>query len=149
MSKYLKKNFGVITSLVLTVVLLPAILLAQKATMHVSITGMRNEQGKILVTVFNSSKGFPASLSNAYSRQQLVIKNKKAWFDLELPPGDYALAVLHDENGNMQMDKKAFGLPKEGYGFSQNVMGTFGPPSFNKAAVHFPAQKSIEIRMKY
>jgi uncharacterized protein (DUF2141 family) len=122
---------------------------AQKNKLHIVLTGFRNDKGKLLLSIFNADKGFPASDKNAYGKHQQVIKNGKVIFDLELPDGEYAIAVLHDENGNMKMDTKAFGLPKEGYGFSQNVMGTFGPPSFKKAAVHFPQQKEIEIRMKY
>ena len=122
---------------------------AQKNKLHIVITGFRNDRGKLLLSIFNADKGFPTSEKDAYGKHQQVVKNGKAVVDLELPEGEYAIAVLHDENGNLKMDTRAFGLPKEGYGFSQNVMGTFGPPSFKKAAVHFPQQKEIEIRIKY
>ena len=124
-------------------------LAAQNSKLHIVLTGFRNEKGKALISIFNADKGFPTSEKDAFGKHQQTIRNGQAIFDLELPEGEYAIAVLHDENNNLKMDTKAFGLPKEGYGFSQNVMGTFGPPSFKKAAVQFPRQKEIEIRMKY
>lgn len=54
-----------------------------------------------------------------------------------LPEGDYAVAVYQDMNGNRQLDRW-FGLvPREPYGFSNDV-GRFGPPSFNSATVSIP-----------
>ncbi|MFM7430954.1 MAG: DUF2141 domain-containing protein [Flammeovirgaceae bacterium] len=40
------------------------------------------------------------------------------------------------------------GIPKEGYGFSNNVMGTMGPPSFEKAKFKLSGEKVV-IRMRY
>ena len=49
-----------------------------------------------------------------------------------LPRGDYALAVIHDENGNARLDTIA-GIPREGFGFSRNPPIRFGPPRFAAA----------------
>ena len=56
-----------------------------------------------------------------------------------LPPGRYAIAIYHDENGNGVMDKNFIGIPSEGFGFSRNARGFAGPPSFNAAAVEIGA----------
>jgi uncharacterized protein (DUF2141 family) len=37
-----------------------------------------------------------------------------------LPPGQYAVQVMHDENDNGKFDTNFVGLPIEGYGFSNN-----------------------------
>jgi len=64
--------------------------------------------------------------------------------------GNYAVSVLHDENQNKDLDTNMLGIPKEGYGFSNNVTGVIGPPSFRKARFHVPARgSSITINMKY
>jgi uncharacterized protein (DUF2141 family) len=68
-----------------------------------------------------------------------------------LRDGDYAIALLHDENGNDEMDKSG-GLikkPKEDFGFSNNAMGSFGPPSFEKAKFSVKGRTQISMRMKY
>ncbi len=66
-----------------------------------------------------------------------------------VPAGDYALAVLHDENGNSKADR-LLGIPREGVGFSGNPALMFGPPSFAAARFHVsgPAMTQ-EIRIKY
>ena len=66
-----------------------------------------------------------------------------------LPTGDYALALIHDENANARLDTLA-GIPREGFGFSRNPPIRFGAPRF--AAARFTltgdAQKQ-QIRMRY
>ena len=54
-------------------------------------------------------------------------------FDL-LIDKNYAIAAYHDVNNNEALDKNFFGIPKEGYGFSNNARGIFGSPSFEQAA---------------
>jgi uncharacterized protein (DUF2141 family) len=54
----------------------------------------------------------------------------------DLAPGSYAVSVIHDVNGNGDIDFNMFGVPTEGYGFSNGAHGTLGPPSFDAAAVH-------------
>ena len=55
-----------------------------------------------------------------------------------LPAGRFAIAVFHDGNGNGELDTDILGIPKEGYGFSRNTKGSFGPPRFADAAVEVP-----------
>lgn len=57
----------------------------------------------------------------------------------DLPEGRYAIKAFHDVNSSGNMDFNWAGLPKEPYGFSNNVMGTMGPPKFEQAA--FPVTK--------
>ena len=40
---------------------------------------------------------------------------------------------IHDENMNGKLDANAPGIPKEGYGFSNDVKALFGAPSFSAA----------------
>ena len=67
----------------------------------------------------------------------------------DLPPGEYAIKALHDINDNKDMDYTMIGMPKEPYGFSNNVMGTFGPPDFEDAKVEVkPGSNTVRFRMK-
>lgn len=66
-----------------------------------------------------------------------------------LPTGDYALAVMHDENGNARLDTFAK-VPREGFGFSRNPAIRFGPPSFAKARFAVAAgDNRQDVRIKY
>lgn len=57
----------------------------------------------------------------------------------DVPEGDYAVSVLHDLNDNKKMDENLVGIPKEGFGFSNDAMGAFGPPTFRQC--EFPVKK--------
>jgi uncharacterized protein (DUF2141 family) len=56
---------------------------------------------------------------------------------------------MHDSNENGKLDSNFFGVPKEGFGFSNDAMGSCGPPSFAKARVNLSADKMISIILKY
>lgn len=65
-------------------------------------------------------------------------------------PGVYAIALYHDENGNEKFDRSGLGLPKEGWGFTNNPHTFFGLPSFS--AVRLNVHKTglaTQITMKY
>ncbi len=67
----------------------------------------------------------------------------------QLVPGTYAVKVFHDENNNNELDVNWMGIPKEPYGFSNDAMGTFGPPSFQQAAFEVkPGTNTTRLRMK-
>ena len=62
---------------------------------------------------------------------------------------DYAVAVIHDENGNAKLDTFA-GIPKEGFGFSRNPAIGFGPPRFAAARFTLDGDGGAErIRLRY
>ena len=47
-----------------------------------------------------------------------------------LSPGNYAIAVLHDENNDRQANRNFLGLPTEGFGFSRNPAIGVSAPGF-------------------
>lgn len=119
-------------------------------TIQLQILGCRNNKGHLLVSLFDQSAGFPAKTEKAVKRISLPIVNGHAgWVINGLPAGKYAVAVLHDENDDQKMNTSFVGLPKEGYGFSNNVMGAMGPPSFDKAAFAVTEDLSVVINIRY
>lgn len=48
-------------------------------------------------------------------------------------PGDYALAVIYDENMDGELDRNGLGVPTERYGFSNGARARFGPPDWSDA----------------
>ncbi len=57
----------------------------------------------------------------------------------DLPAGDYAVKVMHDENGNGKLDTNMLGMPLEGYGFS-NDPKVMRKPTFEEARFALPAE---------
>jgi len=67
----------------------------------------------------------------------------------DLPSGNYAIALIHDENSNNKLDT-TFGIPREGFGFSRNPAIHFGPPSFSAAEFAVKTGEiSQSVKMKY
>ncbi len=66
-----------------------------------------------------------------------------------LAPGKYAVQYYHDENLNGSLDKSRLGIPTEGYGFSNNAYGMFGPKPFRDWLFVFPENRSLSLEIKY
>ena len=101
----------------------------------VHIDGFRNAKGDAGVTVFTSSDGWPEHNDKALQHGAYPIRDGKATAELQLPPGRYGVAAIHDENSNHKLDRNMFGIPKEGFGFVNNPKVTLSAPSFDKAAI--------------
>lgn len=69
--------------------------------------------------------------------QPIQIELEKSLF----PSNELAIAVYQDSNSNNQLDKNAFGIPQEAYGFSNNPKRGFGPPKYAEVAVPITAEK--------
>ncbi|OSZ79751.1 hypothetical protein CAP36_00350 [Chitinophagaceae bacterium IBVUCB2] len=119
------------------------------AGIKVNITNLRSNKGHVLISLFKDGEGYPDKPEKAFKKAKLAIINKNATLLFEgLPAGTYAIAILHDENDDAKMNTNMLGLPKEGYGFSNNVMGAFGPPAYNKASFKFTANAVITTQIK-
>lgn len=103
---------------------------------HVKILDIRNSKGTIACALFSAPDGFPTEyLKSATNIMVIKVKKAQARCDFEdIPHGTYALAVIHDENMNGKLDTNALGIPKEGYGFSNDAKGVIGAPSFSAAS---------------
>jgi len=65
-------------------------------------------------------------------------------------PGIYGLAVYHDADADRSFDRNGIGLPKEGYGFSNNPPVIFGLPSFSKVRLAVPrTDLRTTVRLRY
>ena len=64
-----------------------------------------------------------------------------------LPEGRLALSLYHDANGNGRLDMTGTGLPTEPYGFSNNAVGSYGPPTFEQSALTPVAGTPIKVRL--
>lgn len=120
--------------------------------LKVTISGFHNNKGAVLVSLFKDVNGFPDDAAKAYGKEKAYLVNNTASIIFKtVPPGNYAIAILHDENNNQKLDKNILGIPKEGFGFSNNASAPFGPPSFNKASFIHTTNKptDLQIKIKY
>jgi uncharacterized protein (DUF2141 family) len=67
-----------------------------------------------------------------------------------LPAGRYAVQAFLDENGNGEVDRALFGIPKEGVGFSNDAKIRLGPPKFAEAVFAFDGNaRTIRLNLRY
>lgn len=118
----------------------------------VVITNIRSADGEILISLYDKAEGFPkdrnAIIRNAAIPAELSGQVTTVFDDLLY--GDYAIAVLHDEDLSQDMTFGAFHLPKEGYCFSNNVKVRFKPPKFKKTKFTLDGDNVTQtLRMRY
>jgi uncharacterized protein (DUF2141 family) len=117
------------------------------------VDGFRNPRGNLGTVVFKSPEGWPESLTKATRGGPAPIDNTTrtalaVWPDL--PPGNYAVAAIHDENSNAHLDRNFLGIPKEGFGFANNPHVSVGTPPFRAAIVHVACPVTdIAIHLQY
>jgi uncharacterized protein (DUF2141 family) len=119
-----------------------------RAALIVMVTGLRSQKGQVKIAVFNSPEKWRAE-QPVYSLTINVDGPSVTSIINDVPEGYYAIAVLHDENSNGEMDKNILGMPLEPYGFSNNVRITLGPPKWEnlKFGVKAPMTEiSMEVR---
>ena len=118
-------------------------------SIDVSLTGLRNTKGQLLVCLTTNAKAFPDCSKDKASVKMAVKASDAAHFKIAAPAaGTYAIAVVHDENSNNKMDLAIF-LPREGFGFSRNPTITVGAPSFKSASFAVAGDMRQSIKMKY
>jgi uncharacterized protein (DUF2141 family) len=106
------------------------------SSLQLHITEASNDQGMIRVLIFSQASGFPDNPAKAVKSYSVPPKKGAVSIAVPgLPPGSYAIAVIHDKDGNGKLSTNAVGYPSERYGFSNNPKVYFGPPSFDKAAI--------------
>ena len=140
------------TTLVLAT--LPPITFAQSPSSGISveIPNIENSTGNIACGIFESPEGFP---DNFLASARAIIIRKIQQTDAQcefsaLSPGTYAIAVIHDEDMNGELDTNWLGVPKEGYGFSNTTTDEFGAPAFSAASFQYDGQHiDLTIRLNY
>ena len=109
-------------------------------TLTIEIEELENNNGQVILEFTNENgekiTGWKQPIDN--KKSTLVISNLK--------PGNYAFKYFHDENNNEVLDVRGIGIPKEGFGFSNNAKATFGPPSLKKTI--FTVKGDLKVKCK-
>jgi uncharacterized protein (DUF2141 family) len=124
-----------------------------KTTIIVNVTGLRNAKGKVDALLFVSPNGFPEDDSKAFDKDEVSIDPETMSAQIvfkDVPRGSAAVTVLHDENMNRKIDKNFLGIPKEGYGTSNNPRKAMHNPRWSEAS--FPVDRPeviVPIKLIY
>ncbi len=120
------------------------------ATLEITFTGIRNNLGLIVIGINDSPKGWPRKPMMDSHRKKTGLQNGSLTVKIEdIKYGIYAVSVLDDENSNLKMDK-LLRMPREGYGFSNDVKMRMSAPNFEDCSFKIDkASQKISIEMKY
>lgn len=99
----------------------------------VTIQNIKSQDGLMRIALFNSETSFNASQNWVKADSYALSGNILTIEWTGLAAGDYAISVYHDKNGNNKLDKNLFGIPQEGFAFSNNAMGIASAPSYSQA----------------
>ena len=120
-------------------------------TLKVSITGLRNNKGSVIMGFYNNDKAFEdeTPLFTKLESKASTVNHVLTLNYTGIKPGTYGIVLLDDENNNNKMD---FGwiLPEEGYGFSNYWHTSLTKPKVAKFSFIITNEnKSVEIKVKY
>ena len=121
---------------------------ASAETIALEIAGVRSDSGLVRIALYDRAENFPSGERVAGLDVAAHSGNVEAIFD-QLPPGRYAIAFFHDEDGDGEFDTSFIGLPTEGYGFSNDAPVRFGPPSFDDAAIEVSGEARTSAVVRY
>ena len=119
------------------------IIVFSQYTLTVEITGLRNNNGNVLYELFDAKQ-------KSLKVGTLDVTNKKCVIVLDnLKSANYGFNYIHDENKNKKLDTKMLFIPTEGFGYSNNADGTFGPPSFKKWTFELKENMKLACKINY
>ena len=143
----MKRNC-ILTLLTFTLIVLLSAKAFSQSAVEVTITNIKEVKGAIRVALSTEAENFPDNKPIKGQVVKTTGNTMKVIFE-NVAAGTYAVSVIHDENENEKLDTGFMGIPKEGFGFSNDAMGAFGPPKFKEASFATPATKTISITLKY
>lgn len=144
---------GSLALAVLATALPTPIMASAESSVSITLTGMRNSKGHVLLCVTSNPKAFPdcrkdKSAARLVLSAKDVVGGEVTHVTVE-GPGTYAISAVHDENGNGKLDTVLM-MPNEGFGFSRNPAIRFGPPKFKSASFAVGAEVVAQkVKMKY
>lgn len=123
---------------------------SSKGRLEIKFTELRSDKGMIAIGINTSSEGWPKKPQIELNWKKEDVVDGTFTVKLpELPYGPMAISVLDDENSNLEMDMR-LGIPREGFGFSNDAPVGLSPPKFEESS--FPFSRSgqqITIRIRY
>ncbi len=122
---------------------------APVADLDIAIAGLRDHKGELRLCLTANPRKFPSCVGDPRAIARSVPATQTRLGFAALPQGDWAVAVIHDANGNAKLDT-LMGIPREGFGFSNNPTIRFGAPSFSAARFTLGAGGESEtVKMRY
>lgn len=139
----MKKNKKILLML-LSILLIAGKSFSQGTKQTIKITNLENVKGDLYVGWYKEFATFRINQKAIY-REKISVNNQ-AELSLvfkNIPTGKYAIAIFLDENDNYKLDKNLFGIPKEKYGFSNNILPALRPATFEESVFELSKEEVV------
>ena len=113
----------------------------------VTVNNIDQSKGVVKFSLYNQAETFPHSKGIYKTGNVNVSSNSVTYQFKNVPNGEYAIALYHDVNANGEMDKNIFGIPKEPYGFSNNIVPKMSAPNFKQCMFAVKGATNISISL--
>ena len=117
-------------------------------TLTIVIEDIRVASGTIQVQVLASESQFEYGGAVARFREPAT-EGSITLVAADLPPGQYAIRIMHDVNGNEDLDANFIGMPTEPFAFSNNAMAMFGPATWEDASFTLEGEVTQVITLNH
>nr|WP_245804536.1 DUF2141 domain-containing protein [Erythrobacter tepidarius] len=123
----------------------------QAGEVVITITDLRSAKGVVRACMTTRADIFPKCVKDPAAHRAVVPAAERVVIRFTgVKPGDYAVALLHDENDNGKADRAMGMMPKEGYGFSRDAPVKMAPPRFKDAVFRQgEGATRLTIKMRY
>lgn len=111
-------------------------------TLNVIAVNAASDEGTVRAQLLDHNKILVRRTNRPIENREALIRFS------ELCAGQYAVRLYHDENGNQLLDTNVLGIPRERYGYSNNVRGWMGEPSFERQLFWMESDTTITIKLE-
>lgn len=111
-------------------------------TIKVIVTNIQSNNGDIKIGLYDNQNHF---LEKVYKSIDVKATEGTVEATFEnIPNGEYAISLYHDEDNNNELNKRFFIIPIEPYGISNNAKEMYSAPSWEKAKFSLLNQHLIQ-----
>ncbi|NRB50843.1 MAG: DUF2141 domain-containing protein [Saprospiraceae bacterium] len=122
------------------------------ADIAITVHNIKSLEGSVRIAVYNRADHFNKEPIYAFAFPKDKQMGGQLLCRFRLPAGDYAFSLLDDKNDDNAMSFSTIGIPKEGFGFSNDAkIGFLRGPKFKHCQVKVASGKvnSWRIKMRY
>jgi uncharacterized protein (DUF2141 family) len=123
--------------------LIPVTFLSAQSSLTVEIVDFESNKGFVIIDLMDKNEKTVIDTICA------IADNKCTIILRDLKNQQYAIRYFHDENENEELDTNILGIPKEGFGFSNDAIGKFGPKDFIEWLFEVSGDTKIRMKTKY
>jgi len=121
--------------------------------LDIRVSGVRSPDGEVAIVLYGGRAEDFLAKGAWVNRVRVPARKGAVEACLLVPqPGQYAIALYHDEDANGKLNKTWIGIPDEGFGFSNDAPAPLRAPRFDDAVFTVGVDDNgnpLEITLRY